>query len=128
LVLLLAQCRWGYEYCGFAGENQFFSSKKRLDNRPHSATLPPTMKNESLNGILTFLLGVLVVLGVYFALRVGFVTHDLRQLQNQAVNDNNQILQFRALIAEVQAYNQKYPSTELTKILQPLQPATSLKP
>ena len=81
------------------------------------------MKSETLNGILTFVLGVLVVLGVVFALKVVFVTHDTRVLQSQAVYANTRILEARALVADVQAYNQKNPSVELQHILQSLQPA-----
>ena len=83
------------------------------------------MKSETLNGVLTFVLGVLVVFGVYFALRVTFVMHDTRMLQSQAVFANTRIIEAKALIADTQAYNQKNPSVELQRILQSLQPATS---
>lgn len=81
------------------------------------------MKSETLNGALTFVLGVLVVLGVVFALRVAFITHDTRVLQSQELFANTQIVRAKAIIAETQAYNQKYPSVELQHILQSLQPA-----
>jgi hypothetical protein len=80
------------------------------------------MKNETLNGILTSVLGVLVVLGVIFALRVVFVTRDSRTLQGQAILDNARIMQARQLANDVALYNQKAQSPELTRILQSLQP------
>ena len=80
------------------------------------------MKNETLNGILTSVLGVLVVLGVVFALRVVFATRDTRMLNTQALMDNARLVQARNLAAAVAAYNQKAQSPELTHILQSLQP------
>ena len=80
------------------------------------------MKSETLNGILTFVLGVLVVLGVVFALRVVFVSKDFRALQNQAGGDSTRLAAFQSMVNDVQAYNQKYPSVELQHILQSLQP------
>jgi hypothetical protein len=80
------------------------------------------MKSETLNGVLTFVLGVLVVLGVVFALRVFFVTRDSRTLQGQALMANARLMQARELVADVAAYNQKAQSPELTRILQSLQP------
>jgi hypothetical protein len=79
------------------------------------------MKNESLNGILTFVLGVLVVLGVIFALRVFFTTRDLRALQGQVVIANTKIAQARQLLAATATYNQTAKSPELQRILQSLQ-------
>jgi hypothetical protein len=83
------------------------------------------MKSDSLNGVLTFVLGVLVVLGVYFALRVVFVSHDSRMLLNQMAFAGGQLKQASTLAADTAAYNQKYPSPELTRILQSLQPPSS---
>ena len=82
------------------------------------------MKNESLNGVLTFVLGVLVVLGVVFALRVYFAERDTRALQSQVLFVNTRITQARALVAATAAYNQKAQSPELTRILQSLQPSS----
>jgi hypothetical protein len=104
------------------GKIKFFPIKKRLDKCRRSATLPPTMKSEALNTVLTFILGVLVVLGVVFALRVFFVTRDSRQLQGQALMANSRLVQARQLVTAVAAYNQKAQSPDLTRILQSLQP------
>jgi hypothetical protein len=83
------------------------------------------MKNETLNGVLTSVLGVLVVLGVIFALRVVFVTRDSRMLQGQAILDNARIMQARQLANDVAVYNQTAKSPELSRILQSLQPPPS---
>jgi hypothetical protein len=83
------------------------------------------MKSESLNGVLTFVLGVFVVLGVYFALKVAFATHETRNLQNQALIANARLTAARSLVADVQAYNQRYPSVEMTHLLQSLQKPAS---
>jgi len=79
------------------------------------------MKFETLNGILTFVLGVLVVAGVILALNVVFVTREGRALQSQAMLDNARLTGVQTLFNDASAYNQKYPSVELTRILQNLQ-------
>jgi hypothetical protein len=79
------------------------------------------MKCDTTNAILTFVLGVLAVAGVVFALQTIFLTRELRQMTIQASFANNSILQAQALAADVTAYNQKNPSPELTKILQAVQ-------
>ncbi len=84
------------------------------------------MKCDTMNAILTFVLGVLAVAGVVFALQTIFLTREFRQLSVQATFANNSILQAQALAADVSGYNQKNPSLELTKALQSVQtkPAT----
>jgi hypothetical protein len=79
------------------------------------------MKCDTTNAILTFVLGVLAVAGVIFALQTIFLTRDFRQLSVQATVANNNILQAQALAADVAAFNQKNPSPELTKLLQAIQ-------
>ena len=79
------------------------------------------MKNDTLNGILTFVLGVLVVLGVVFALRVVNVTHEMRQLSTAATQANASVMRAQGLLNETVAYNKKYPDPQLNTILQSLQ-------
>jgi hypothetical protein len=79
------------------------------------------MKCETTNGILTFVLGVLLVLGVIFALQTINHTREFRALTSQAAQDQNFVLQAQALATDVAAYNQKTPSPELTKLLQSIQ-------
>ena len=84
------------------------------------------MKNESLNGTLTFVLGALVILGVFFALKVVFITHETHQLQAQASEANVAIIRTQAVFNEAQAYNQRYRDPELARILDSIRakPAT----
>ena len=76
------------------------------------------MKCDTTNAVLTFVLGVLVVAGVIFALQTIFLTRDFRALTVQAAMANSSLVQVQSLAADVAAYNQKTPSPELTKILQ----------
>lgn len=76
------------------------------------------MKSETLNSILIFVLGVLVVFGVIFALKFVFITREFRSLQSDALRDQAIVVQTEQLYNDAQAYNQKYPSVELRNILQ----------
>ncbi|HEX3624093.1 MAG TPA: hypothetical protein VH280_01570 [Verrucomicrobiae bacterium] len=84
------------------------------------------MKSDTLNGVLTFVLGVLVVLGVICVLRVVIITHELRSLQSREVMDHNVMLQTQAVYADAATYNKQYRDPELARILQSIvkQPAT----
>jgi hypothetical protein len=85
------------------------------------------MKCDTTNAILTFVLGVLAVAGVVFALQTIFLTREFRQLSVQASFANNSILQAQTLAGDVAAYNQKYPNPELTKVLQAVQARPAAK-
>jgi Tfp pilus assembly protein PilV len=85
------------------------------------------MKCETTNNILTYVLGVLALLGVIFALQTIFRTRELRSLQNQATIDNAYLMRLQALANEAYAYSQKNPSPELTRIFQSAQ-ATAAQP
>ena len=76
------------------------------------------MKCETMNSVLTFVLGAFVVLGVIFALQTIIRTRELRTLQIQMTNINANYMRLQALAGEINAYNQKTPSAELTHILQ----------
>lgn len=84
------------------------------------------MKCETTNAVLTYVLGVFALLGVIFALQTIFRTREYRSLTMQAAVANNAFVRIQALANETQAYNQKNPSPELTRILQSAQakPAT----
>ncbi len=84
------------------------------------------MKCETTNTILTFVLGVLALLGVIFALQTIFRMREYRTLTVQAAVANNNFMRIQSLANDTQAYNQKNPSPELTRILQSAQakPAT----
>jgi hypothetical protein len=76
------------------------------------------MKCETTNLILTAVLGALVVLAVFFALRTINQSRELNTLQIESVAINQNYLKLQSLANEVSAYNQKYPNPELTRILQ----------
>jgi len=76
------------------------------------------MKCETMNSALTFVLGVFVVLGVIFALQTIFRTREFRSLQVQSADINASYIRLQALVVDVNAYNQKAPSAELSRILQ----------
>jgi len=89
------------------------------------------MKCEMTNLFLTFVLGMLALLGVIFAVQTTFLTRDLRQLNTQAAAANNNLLQIQgpaqALFNDVVAFNKNNPSPELTKLLQPAQAKPAAK-
>ena len=76
------------------------------------------MKCETMNSVLTFVLGAFVVLGVILALQTINRTREIRTLQVKAANINANYMRLQALASDVNAYNQKTPSAELTHILQ----------
>jgi hypothetical protein len=92
-----------------------------VDIRRRSAKFTQIMKCDTTNAILTFVLGVLAVAGVIFALQTIFLTREFRQMTVQATFANNSLLQAQALAGDVAVYNQKNPSPELTKVLQAVQ-------
>ena len=75
------------------------------------------MKCETMNSVLTFVLGAFVVLGVIFALQTIFRTRELRSLQIQTANINANYMRLQALANDVNAFYQKTPSPELKRIL-----------
>jgi len=76
------------------------------------------MKCETFNGILTFVLGVLVVLAVILAMRLALLTHETRTLQRQAQIAQAIIVQTQSVYNDAMAYNQKYYDPTLARILQ----------
>lgn len=88
-----------------------------MDNRRDSATLPRIMKSDSLNGILTFVLGCLVVLGVILAVRMAMLTHELRTMQKQASVCQAILVQTEQVYNDSTAYNQIYKDPRLAQIL-----------
>jgi len=83
------------------------------------------MKSDTTTTVLTFVLGVLILLDVIFAWQSVMYTRQFRLLQFQALQDQATMtqLQQRAqqldpLIKDVVAFNQKNPNPELTRILQ----------
>lgn len=95
-----------------------------MDNRGLFAKLPATMKSESLNGVLTFILGVLVVVAVVLSLNVAFQLHTYRALNQGVIVCKVNLARAQGLFTDAKAYYQKNPSPELAKILQSVQTKT----
>jgi hypothetical protein len=84
------------------------------------------MKCETTDTVLKFVLAVLVILAVVFALQTIFRTRELRSLTQQATMAQNNLMRMQSLYNDALAYSQKNPSPDLTRILQAVQvkPAT----
>lgn len=102
--------------------------KKQVDICRVFAKFPATMKSDTLNAVLTFILGVLVVAGVVLALRLVFVTKQTRQLGQTATYSKFKIAQAEGVFREAAAYGQKNPSPELNRILQMVEKPKAIKP
>jgi len=79
------------------------------------------MKNDNLTTVLNLVLAVLAILGVVFAFRTIFLTRTLRTLQIQAAQANAYTMAVESLAQDAYAYYQKNPTTELQRILPPIQ-------
>jgi hypothetical protein len=77
------------------------------------------MKSDTTTTVLNFALVLLAVCGVIFAILTFARTREFRLLSSQATVDKDLMMRVEALGSEVNAYNQKNPSPELTRILQP---------
>lgn len=79
------------------------------------------MKTDLTNWILTLVLALLAMAGAVLVLRTVMQTREWRQISTQAAGQNNFLTQSQVLLNDVAAYNQKYPSPELAKLLQTVQ-------
>ncbi len=87
------------------------------------------MKSETMNLVLTFLLGVFVVLGVIFAALAISGQRELRALQYNAAQSQagvNQLNQIYSLVKDTRDYGKLHPSPEIARMLDAVQvkPAT----
>ncbi len=85
------------------------------------------MKPDATTTILNFVLLVLAICGLIFSVLTFSRTRELRMISPQASMDQQVLTRVQALANEVAVYNQKYPSPELTKILQTIQPKPAAK-
>jgi hypothetical protein len=85
------------------------------------------MKNDTTTTLLNFVLAVLVILGVVFALMTMSRTRELRQLSLNYAAVNNNIMRVNGLLNDVAAYNAKVNSPELARAIAVLQPKTITK-
>jgi len=77
------------------------------------------MKCETTNTILTYVLGVLALLGVIFALQIIFHTRELRALQ-MAIPQKTYMLTVQSLYNDAAEYGKTHP--DINRILQSVQP------
>ena len=80
------------------------------------------MKNDTTTTVLNFVLAILVILGVLFAVLAMNRTRDLRALSNNAAIANNALMRAQGLANDTAAFNAQAKSPELTKILTAIQP------
>lgn len=85
------------------------------------------MKSDTTTTVLNFVLAVMVILGVVFALLAMSRTRELRQLTLNATIANNNIQRAQLLANDTAAYNVAAKSPELTRILQSVQPKTAAR-
>ncbi len=86
------------------------------------------MKCETMNTVLTFVLGVLALLGVIFALKTIFHTREIRSLQ-LAIPQKSYMLTVQSLYNDSAEYGKTHP--DIIRILQTVQtpkPATRSAP
>ena len=76
------------------------------------------MKNDTTTILLNFILAVLVILGVVFALFSIFRARDLRNVAPVAIQVNSRLMLLQSLVNDVNNYNQQAKSPEITRIMQ----------
>jgi hypothetical protein len=85
------------------------------------------MKSDTTTTVLNFILAVLVILGVVFALLSITRTREFRSLTTNATLANSALMRAQGLANDTAAYNATAKSPELTRILQSVQPKTAAK-
>lgn len=85
------------------------------------------MKSDLTTTILNFVLTVLVILGVIFALLAITRQREFRMLTANATIANAALLRVQGLANDTAVYNATAKSPELTRILQSIQPKTPAK-
>jgi len=84
------------------------------------------MKNDTMTTVLNFVLAVLVILGVMFALMAIFRTSEMRRLNASAALANTELLRAQGLANDANAFNQTAKNPDLARILQSVQPRTAI--
>jgi hypothetical protein len=79
------------------------------------------MKPDLTNSILTFVLGVFAIASVILVLRTVMQTRTLQAMTAQATYESGYLAGAQGILNEVEAYNKKNPSPELTKLVQTFQ-------
>jgi hypothetical protein len=78
------------------------------------------MKCETTNTVLNFVLAVLVISGVAFALLNIQRTREFRKVNPAAIQANAKLMMMQAFVNDVTAYNNQVKSPEINRMLQPL--------
>ncbi len=86
------------------------------------------MKNDTTTTVLNFVLAILVILGVLFALLAMNRTRNNRLIAPVAMQANAKAMMIQSLINDVNAYNAQAKSPEVNRILQSLQTSVQGKP
>jgi hypothetical protein len=80
------------------------------------------MKSDTTTTVLNFILAVLVILGVVFALLSMTRAREFKMLSTNATLANNALMRAQGLANDTAAYNASAKSPELTRLLQSIQP------
>jgi len=80
------------------------------------------MKSDTTTTVLNFILAVLVLLGVVFALLSMTRAREFKMLNTNATIANNALMRAQGLANDANAYNASAKSPEMTRILQSVQP------
>jgi hypothetical protein len=83
------------------------------------------MKSDTTATALNFILAVLVILGVVFALFSIFRARDLRSVAPVAIQVNSRLMLLQSLVNDVNNYNQQAKSPEITRMMQDFQAQVS---
>jgi hypothetical protein len=83
------------------------------------------MKNYSTTSLLNFVLALLVILGVIFAMLTMTRTRDLRTINPYAMQAQQKAIMMQTMVNDVSTYNTQVKNPELTRILQTLQPKSA---
>ena len=79
------------------------------------------MKSDTTTTVLNFVLAVLVILGVTFALMTILRTSEMRRLTSGAAIANTELMRAQGVANDANTFNQTAKNPELTRILQALQ-------
>ena len=79
------------------------------------------MKSDTTTTVLNFVLAMLVILGVVFAVLAMRRTGQLRAITPVTMQVNSKMMMVQSLVADVNNYNQQAKSPDITRMLQGLQ-------
>ncbi len=78
------------------------------------------MKSDTTTTVLNFILAMLVILGVVFAMLSIIRTRESRAITPLVMQANSRAMMFQSFITDVNTYNQQAKSPDITRILQSL--------